>query len=141
MTGEHAVIYLLTNRGRRACSVRGYPHVALYARDGMALRFRYADGGGTYVTARKPVTIVLPHRASAYILVAKYRCDLGIMRDAASIRITLPTARSAILSYRVRLGISGAAGLSYCKGGRHDPGQLITVSPVEPTFAATSSLP
>jgi len=31
-------------------------------------------------------------------------------------------------------------GLSYCRGGRHDPGQLVAVSPVEPTQQATASL-
>jgi hypothetical protein len=35
----------------------------------------------------------------------------------------------------------GATGLSYCMGGRQDPGQLVTVSPIEATFQATTSLP
>ena len=34
----------------------------------------------------------------------------------------------------------GAAGLSYCRGGPRDPGQVIAVSPVEPTQQAIRSL-
>ena len=140
MTGEHAVTYRLTNRGPHACSVRGYPHVVLYGATGAVLPFRYAAGGGAYVTAGKPVTVVLARGASAYILVAKYRCDLGIARDATSIRLTVPTAHGTSLSRREPVGISGPPGLSYCLGGQHDPGQLVTVSPLEPTFRSASSL-
>jgi len=60
---------------------------------GQALPFRYADGGGAYVTSRRPVTVVLAPGASGYIGVAKYRCDLGIARTAAAIRLALPAAR------------------------------------------------
>jgi hypothetical protein len=34
----------------------------------------------------------------------------------------------------------GAAGLSYCRGGQYDPGQVIAVSPIEPTQQATRNL-
>jgi Domain of unknown function (DUF4232) len=54
MTGEHAVLYTLANRGPAACTVRGYPQVTLYDARGRVLRFRYADGGGAYVTAASP---------------------------------------------------------------------------------------
>jgi hypothetical protein len=140
MTGEHAVMYGLTNRGPGVCSVHGYPHVVLYGAGGQVLPFRYADGGGAYVTASKPVTVVLARRASAYVLVAKYRCDLGIARDATSIRLTVPAAHGRAFSRREPVGIFGAAGLSYCLGGRHDPGQLVTVSSLEPTSGAATSL-
>ena len=92
MTGEHAVLYTLANRGPAACTVRGYPQVTLYDARGRALPFRYANGGGAYVTARKPVTVVLAHGAMAYVLAAKYRCDLGIAQNAATIRLALPAA-------------------------------------------------
>ncbi len=78
MTGEHAVLYTLANRGPAACTVRGYPQVTLYDARGRVLPFRYADGGGAYVTARKPVRVVLVPGAMAYVLAAKYHCDLGI---------------------------------------------------------------
>jgi hypothetical protein len=140
MTGEHAVLYALTNRSRVTCAVRGYPQVALYDADGAVLPFRYAAGGGMYVTARKPVTVVLDGGASAFVLVAKYRCDLGIARGAATIRLTLPAAGRGMFVGREAVGLSGPARLSYCRGGGHDPGQVVTISPVEPTRQATSSL-
>ncbi len=139
MTGEHAVMYALTNRGAVTCALSGYPTVVLYDAEGAALPFRYARGGGAYVTSGKPVTVVLARGASAYVLVAKYRCDLGIARNATAIRLTLPTSGAAFAG-REALAIAGAAGLSYCRGGPRDPGQVIAVSPVEPTQQATGIL-
>ena len=138
MTGEHAVMYALTNRGPAACTLKGYPQVVLTDATGAVLPFRYAEGGGAYVTPARPVTVVLAHGASAYVLVAKYRCDLGIEHNATTIRLTLPTPHA--FAWREAVGISGSTGLSYCRGGQHDPGQLVAVSPVEPTQQATTSI-
>src|SRR6266700_2671521 len=87
----------LANRGPVTCTVHGYPQVVLYGANGDVLPFHYATGGGAYVTSGKPVTVVLAHGASAYILVAKYRCDLGIVRNATAIRLTLPAAHGGVL--------------------------------------------
>jgi hypothetical protein len=141
MTGEHAVLYALANRGPVTCALTGYPRVALYDARGAVLPFRYASGGGAYVTSAKPLTVVLARGAAAYVLVAKYRCDLGIARNATAIRLTLPAAHGAAFAGREAVGIAGGAGLSYCRGGQHDPGQAIAVSPVEPTRQATGRLP
>ena len=46
MTGEHAVMYVLTNRGSVARTLSGYPQIVLYDATGAALPFRYARGGG-----------------------------------------------------------------------------------------------
>ena len=139
MTGEHAVMYALTNRGPAACTLTGYPQVVLTDATGAVLPFRYANGGGPYVTSARPVTVVLAHGASVYVLVAKYRCDLGIETTATAIRLTLPTTQGVAFAWREAVGISGSMGLSYCRGGQHDPGQLVAVSPVEPTQLATTS--
>ena len=88
----------------------------------------------------RPVTVVLAHGASAYVLVAKYRCDLGIETNATTIRLTLPTTHGAAFAWREAVGIAGSMGLSYCRGGQPDPGHLVAVSPVEPTQQATSRL-
>ena len=48
MTGEHAVMYALTNRGSVTCTLDGYPQVVLYSTQGVALPFRYTKGGGAY---------------------------------------------------------------------------------------------
>ena len=140
MTGEHAVMYALTNRGPAACTLKGYPQVVLTDATGAVLPFRYAEGGGAYITSARPVTVVLAHGASAYVLVAKYRCDLGIENNATTIRLTLPRTHGAAFVWREAVGISGSTGLSYCRGGQHDPGRLVGVSPVEPTQQATTSL-
>jgi hypothetical protein len=142
ITGEHAVLFALANRGPVACTVRGYPRITLFAARGQALPFRYADGGGPYVTARKPVTVLLAPGASGYVGVAKYRCDLGITGNAAAIRLALSAARGHVFTAREPVGLrGGTSDLSYCRGGPHDPGQLVTVSPIERTQLATSSLP
>lgn len=88
-----------------------------------------------------PRTVLLPPRASAYVLVAKYRCDLGVIRNTATIRLTLPGPQRAVLASRVSGSRSGAATLSYCKGGPSDPGQAIGVSPIEPAPAAAGPFP
>ncbi len=81
--------------------------------------------------------VLLKPGAAAYLLIAKYRCDLGIVSDAVSVQLTLRVAGGAMVSRRLRLPATGAAGLSYCAGGRHDPGQLVALSPLEPNSAAT----
>jgi Domain of unknown function (DUF4232) len=134
MTGEDAVMYALTNRGSVICTLNGYPQAVLYDASGAVLPFRYTKGGGAYVTSKKPVTVVLARGASAYVLVAKYRCDQGIARNATAIRLTLQAEQGAAFTGYETVG------LSYCNGGPHDPGQVIAVSPVEPTQQATSSL-
>jgi Domain of unknown function (DUF4232) len=58
MTGEHAVMYALTNHGSRACGLKGYPQVTLYDAAGAALPVRIAHGGA-YVTSKKPGTVLL----------------------------------------------------------------------------------
>ena len=140
MTGEHADSFMLTNRGSAACTVSGYPQVTLYDSRGVAVPFRYARGGGAYVTAKKPATVTLAPGKPAYVLVAKYRCDLGVADDATAIWLSLRTHQGPAFSAHESVG-GGAAGLSYCEGGQEDPGQLVTVSPIEATFQATTSLP
>jgi hypothetical protein len=138
MTGEHADSFVLTNRGSVACQVSGYPQVTLYDSRGVAVPFRYAMGGGAYVTAKKPATVTLAPGKSGYVLVAKYRCDLGVADDAAAIQLNLRAHQGPAFSGREPVG-GGAAGLSYCAGGQEDLGQLVTVSPIEATFQATTS--
>lgn len=131
-TGEHAEFFGLVNRGKLACSVRGYPIAVLYDGAGHVLPFRYGAGGGPYLTRAKPSPVPLKPGARAYVVIAKYRCDLGELSGARSIRLRLRLAGGAVVSRR--LAVSGE---SYCVGGRHDPGQLVTISPLEPNLAAT----
>jgi hypothetical protein len=62
----------------------GYPGITLYDAAGAAMPFHYTHGHSQYVTWAPPMTVTLRPRTSAYLLVAKYRCDVGIVRDAAT---------------------------------------------------------
>ena len=138
-TGEHAELYSLRNRGSTACTVAGYPRVVLYGNQGAALPFHYVRGGGVYATRHKPATVVLTPGASAWVLVAKYRCDLGEAGTAATIKLTLRAAHGVAFAGRETVGGLGSEDLSYCRGEPHDPGQTVEISPIEPTQSATSS--
>lgn len=138
MTGEHAELYALKNRSSAACTLTGYPHVLLYGSRGAVLQFHYVSGGGTYVTRDKPAAVVLARGASAWVQVAKYRCDLGEAGTAATIKLTLRAAHGVTFAGRETVGGLGSEDLSYCRGGPRDPGQTVEISPIEPTQSATS---
>ena len=137
MTGEMGDLYEVVNRGPVSCVLKGYPSVVLYSASGTRLPFRYARGGRPYVTPRQPETVVLAPGASAHIMVAKSRCDLRILHNARSIRITVP-ARGAQFVGHDPVPVSDGRALPYCQGGKHHPDQLITVSPLEPTAGKTT---
>lgn len=139
MTGEHGAFYELINHGRLACTLAGYPHVTLYA-NGEALPFRYILGGGPYVTGKPPATVTVNPGGAAWILVAKYRCDQGTLRDATTISLTMPGTAGAAVAGPVSRDGAGASTLSYCRGGAADPGQTVAVSPIEPAPDAASRL-
>lgn len=137
MTGEHGDFYELINRGASACTLAGYPDVTLQDASGAVLPFRYRHRHSQYVTGAGPVTVTLRPGAAAWVLVAKYRCDIGIGTAAMTIRVTVPGARRAAPARPVSSGGAGVSNLYYCRGGTRDPGQTIGVSPFEPTLQAT----
>ena len=127
-TGEHGGIFLLTNGSGSTCGLEGYPRVQLFV-EGRPLPFRYKNGGGLYVTTRRPQVILLPPRAHAYFLVAKYRCDLGPASPSAQKIQVAPPGTSATPAIR------SPSGLEYCRASSHerqrdDPGNTVVVSPV-----------
>jgi hypothetical protein len=130
MTGEHGVFYRLANHGRIACTLAGYPRIRLYA-GGKVMPFRYVFGG-PYVTGKPPTTVPLQPGATAWVLVAKYRCDLGVLSNATTISLTGPGVTGALTGPVPRYS-GGISALSYCRGGSADPGQVVAVSPFEPT--------
>jgi hypothetical protein len=128
MTGEHGVIYTLTNEGKFACRLHGYPGISLYDHKAQLLLFRYTRSKSQYMTRSAPTTVTLRPGNRAYFLVAKYRCDIGIARDSATIRVYPPNSRQQLIG-RASPSPSGG-GFSYCKGGAKDPGQIVDVSAV-----------
>lgn len=140
--GEHAYLFTLTNQyGNAACTLTGYPSVGL-SHDGRPLRFVYRDGSGPYVTARRPKTVTLRPLAHAYFVVAKYRCDGKI----ASVATDMNVGRIGLGGLAtIELSANHITDLDYCArypgDARTDPGNYVTVSPIERTVSATLAPP
>jgi hypothetical protein len=137
-TGEHGVRYVLTNMSAHTCTLTGYPIVHLLDRHGRELPFRYVHAS-QYVTSKTPRTVHLAPGHSAYLLVAKYRCDVGDRDAVTTIRIDLPNPSSGSLAGRSSPDGSGISTMTYCTGGTDDPGQLVSVSPFASSPGATSA--
>jgi hypothetical protein len=121
MTGEDAATLVVTDVAGTPCTLFGVPAVQILAADGSVLPFHYTTKPTEYVPAQHPRTVVItPHGATAMLLVAKYRCDSGILTPAAGIRVAIGdgTASSTL----------GATDIAYCKGGPDDPGQVVAAS-------------
>lgn len=127
-SGDRGDAFRIANTARIACILVGYPTVILMDPHGVVAPFRYTDGQGQYVTHRQPERVTLEVDGSAYVGIAKYRCD---RRDSMSpSRLTMMLPGSA----RVSVPLSGRArSLDYCVGGPGDPGNTVAISPVEPT--------
>jgi hypothetical protein len=127
-TGEHGVILRLTNHARR-CTLYGYPGVTMFWR-GRALPFSVLRGGG-YGTDGKSRRVVLEHGRRASFIVAKYRCDIGVLHVATEVRVYPPNTTRQL---RTALHGDGVSDISYCRAyrgpSRTDPGNTLHVSPV-----------
>lgn len=134
MTGENAIIFSLSNVGRRPCSLSGYPAVTLLDGHGAAMPFRYTQGQSPYVTHARPASVLLPPTASAYFLVAKYRCDVRVVSQASTIQVSLGSDRAKLVGPTT----GGVGILAYCLGEPTEPGRTVDISPIEATPGATS---
>jgi hypothetical protein len=128
-TGRGDIVLRVRNEGP-SCRVHGYPTIALLDGNGKVLPFVYRRGGGMMVTPRAPKPVVVRAGRSAWILLEKYRCDLGGDRFSTAARIGLPGAEG-----RIELTFPPSGGFDYC--GKGDPGSVVFVSPVAPTLRAT----
>jgi len=129
-TGQHPLAFRLDNRGA-ACLLHGYPAVSLFDGRGHVLPFAMRNGGDQVVTSRLPGNVRVERGGSVWIVLDKYRCDLQEVASAHSIRVRLPGTERAD---RVGRAIPRWLGIGYC--GKGDPGSIVYVSPVEPTFRA-----
>jgi hypothetical protein len=73
--------------------------------------------------------VELPAGGMAYVVVNKYRCDTTDLMQAAAVRVIPPDDRPAL-----QVSILDNVSMDYC--GPADPGSVVYVSPVEPTFNA-----
>jgi hypothetical protein len=127
-TGQNPLALRFTNRGREACSLKGYPMLAFVDARGV-IPFVIRRAGDQEVTTRLPKRVVIAVDRSAFVVVNKYRCDLGGRRLARSLRIGLPQS-----SDRRAFRLPAYPSMAYCGAG--DPGSTVATSPFEPTVRA-----
>jgi len=130
-TGQNTLSLALTNRSSTACVLFGYPAVTLLDGKGRALPFVYNHSGDQVVTGQPPTRVVLSPGETAFVAINKYRCDVGDQGLTSTVQLT-PPANGMPLSVALA---PPASRLTYCGPG--DPGSVVAVSPVEPTFRDT----
>jgi len=128
-TGQHTLSLTLTNSSHAGCHLFGYPAVSFVDPGGRVLPLRYIWGGDQVVTSSKPVMVDLPAGGTAYVLVNKYRCDTTDLMQGAAVRVIPPDERTFL-----QVSIIDNVPMDYCGPG--DPGSIVYVSPVEPSFDA-----
>jgi hypothetical protein len=128
-TGQHPLTLRLKNRGPTTCVLFGYPTISFADRRG-AIPFAIRRGGDQMVTARRPTPVLVRPRGSVFVLLNKYRCDLGDRRLARTLRLGFPGDASR----RLALALPPYPRLGYC--GKGDPGSTVATSPFEPTLHA-----
>jgi hypothetical protein len=133
-TGQNPFAVRLTNRGRDACVLNGYPVVSFSDRRGalpLDVRQGGGHGGDQQVTRRSPRRVLIRPGHAAYVILNKYRCDLGTSRVATGMQLALPGSSRPVGSVSLR---SLGAGFGYCK--RVSTFNVVSVSPFVPSIAA-----
>ena len=135
-SGQNPVTVRLTNRGRVSCILNGYPTVSFSDRRG-PIPFVVKQGGGhggdQQVTRRTPRPVLIGPGRSAYVILNKYRCDLGTFRVADTMRLALPAGATRPVG-SVSLRPLGGQKVSYCR--RVWTSNVVSVSPFVPSIAA-----
>jgi hypothetical protein len=116
----------LKNTSSAPCHLDGYPHVELADETGKPIPFRYRNGGDQMITSRSPTVVTLAPGQTAYLMINKYRCDMGDKTPSRVVRVTPPGDATAL-----RMPVGDRPDLAYCGPG--DPGSVVDVSPVEAT--------
>jgi len=132
-TGQHPILLTLTNKGSTACFLFGYPGISLYDAQGQLLPLTYQWGGDQEVTSAPPSRVGLAPGGTAYVLINKYRCDLGEVESATTHTLIPPDDTSA-LTLNMR---DASVSESTCVPGAD--GVTLAISPVEPSIQATLS--
>jgi hypothetical protein len=127
-TGDRGDAFEIVSRGSQTCRLTGYPTVTLTDHRGARMPFHYTDGHSPYITKRPPQPVILTPGSKAYVGVAKYRCDLGDRTLATTIAMKLPGQHN-VLSAPLP---SRTLNLGYCEDGPHNPGNTVSISPIEP---------
>ena len=94
-SGQHSLALRLRNRGQNTCVLYGYPRIELRDRRG-TLPFRISHETDQVIRARPPIPVVVRPGSVAWVVVNKYRCDLGDLRQARSLRLAFRRDGSAL---------------------------------------------
>ena len=129
-TGQHPILLTLTNEGSTACYLFGYPGISLYDTQGHLLPLTYQWAGDQMVTSAPPSRVGLVPGGIAYVLINKYRCDLGDLDVAATLSFTPPDDISPLT-----LNLQGLGSEESCVPGAD--GVTLAISPVEASVQAT----
>lgn len=129
MTQEQGDIYTLTNRGKVACVLHGFPRVSYYDKTKHELPFTYTQSGSIYMTQASPKTVLLHVGARAFFFVAGSTCDGGKPIEAVTIRVYLPNAKRPLIGRATAYPNSGGA-IYYCQGSPNHFMRQLDVSPV-----------
>lgn len=131
-TEQSSRLLVLTNLSPTACSLDGYPTVALLDDHGASLPLRDRDGGDQVLTSRSPHPITLLPLGQAYEAINKNACVGRDSAIATRIRLTLPDGDGTLTIALTRYPL-----LDYCPAG--DPGHVLDIGPFEPTPNAASA--
>jgi hypothetical protein len=130
-TGQNPFSVHLTNRGRSPCLLNGYPTISLSDRVG-TIPFVIRRGGDQMVTANRPTRVIVRPGRSAFVVLNRYRCDVGNVRAARTLHLALP---GAIRSTSALIDLDPLrAQVHYC--GKGDAGSTVSVSPFELSISA-----
>ena len=129
MTQEQGDIYTLTNRGKIACLLNGYPRVSYYDRTGHVLPFTYTQSSSIYMTHTSPKTVLLLVGARAFFFVAGSTCQDGKPIGAVTIHVYLPNAKKPLIGRATAYPDSGGA-IYYCLGAPNHYQRQLDLSPV-----------
>jgi hypothetical protein len=129
-TEQHTATFTLRNLEPSSCSLEGYPTVRLFDSAGR-LPFAYGHRGDQMVTAAAPKPVRVPGGGWAYFELNKNACVSFTHRLATEIRVRLPGGQGSL-----SLRLPHYPLIDYCPAG--DPGDGITLSPIEPTLTAAA---
>jgi Domain of unknown function (DUF4232) len=122
-TGQHTAPLAITRNGSSACTLVGYPTIALLDAREHELGFRYSHRGDSVVAVHTPRVVHVAGHGSAYFLLNKYRCDIRSLAVARWLRVTLPGVRGSLTLRLPHYPI-----IDYCPAD--PPSRTIAVSPI-----------
>lgn len=130
-TGHNPFTIHLSNVGSQPCIVNGYPAISFSDERG-PLPFVVKHRGDQQVTSHPPKPVLIRPGRTAFVALQKYRCDLGRIRVASTMRLALP---GGVPRAGTPVGLRSLGGrIAYCRGGRTV--NVVSVSPFVPSIAA-----